>query len=125
MLAQPHVAGDLALARDEDLTSQRTQRPQLGCERRELSDGVVELDLGTLGVCLLHVVAQRLQIEERVVDVRDELIALMQDDPRLGRRRFERLIHVHVPLHVEVARAKVGAKRRTAPTHRRQQQPPV
>eukprot|EP00964_Phaeocystis_antarctica_P055517 scaffold32664_cov69-Phaeocystis_antarctica.AAC.2 len=74
---------------------------------------VVELYLGACAVRVRHVLPQRttthyyyyylpqrLELEEGVVDVRDELVALVQDDPRL---------HAAAACHIIAARHRPAA----------------
>mmetsp|Transcript_20545 Transcript_20545/g.60791 ORF Transcript_20545/g.60791 Transcript_20545/m.60791 type:complete len:203 (-) Transcript_20545:63-671(-) len=119
------MASRLAAAGDENLTAQGSQRPQLDGAAGELADGVVELDLRAGGVGVAHVPAQRLQVDEGVVDVRNQRVALVQDDPRPRRRRVERLAQVDVALHVEVPRRKIGPHGSSRTAHWCEKKTPV
>ena len=58
------MTGKLSLARNNDLTTERAQRPQLRRQRRELAHSIVELDLGAFCMGFAYVLSKRLQLQK-------------------------------------------------------------
>jgi len=78
MLLEPRVTA--AGAGNDHLVAQTAQGPQFRRVVAQLASRVVDLDLQALGVGLVHVLFQFVGAEEGVVDVRVDVVAVMDVD---------------------------------------------